>query len=269
MPFFSSRKFPKHVGIFDKLTGYSFGGGGSTSIRRKQNHQITNLCRNLYYNNLVEETSNKEPIIPKIVHLIWVGPKTPPPIFHECLESIRKHLSGWGCKIWTDKDVATLDLANQKFYDEETNYGAKSDILRYELLYKFGGVYLDIDMVVQKPLDALNNSYEFYTVLEPSNTSCILGNAIIASVPGHPILKNCIETLKDSHHYQGILDRTGPVHFQKSFYAVLKQSEFDKVIALPAAFFYPKLKKIGQEAFTAHHWANSWVVQKKCLNKIS
>ena len=260
MPFFSSRKFPKHVGIFDQLMGYST--GRSTSFARKQNHQITNLCRNLYYNNLVEETSNKEPIIPKIVHLIWVGPKTPPPIFHECLESIRKHLSEWECKIWTDKDVATLDLANQKFYDEETNYGAKSDILRYELLYKFGGVYLDIDMVVQKPLDELNNSYEFYTGLEPCNMSSIIGNAIIASVVGHPILQNCIETLKDHRHYKSILERTGPIHFQKSFYHVLKQSYFDKAIALPAIFFYPNLKKIGRETFTSHHWANSWVVSK-------
>lgn len=251
-------KKPNHAFMFDQLMGYS--GTQTTTFRKKQNHPCTIICRDLYSKNVVEKTENNESIIPKIVHIVWIGPKPAPAIFHECLASIGKHLSGWECKIWTDKDIPSLDLVNQEFYNEETNYGAKSDILRYELLYKFGGVYLDVDMIVQKPLDNLNNSYEFYTGLEPSNTDCILGNAIIASVPGHPILKDCIETIKDHRHFKNILERTGPLHFQKSFFKVLSQGDFKKIIALPAPFFYPNIKKIEPTAFTVHYWSHSWLV---------
>ncbi len=50
----------------------------------------------------------------------------------------------------------------------EENLGAKSDLLRYELLYQFGGVYIDIDVVLLQPLDILNHTYEFYTGLMPN-----------------------------------------------------------------------------------------------------
>lgn len=48
--------------------------------------------------------------------------------------------------LWTDEHVARLPLFNRAEYDKATNYGAKSDILRYELLYVYGGVYVDCDM---------------------------------------------------------------------------------------------------------------------------
>ena len=99
------------------------------------NHKITKLSRDIYENNK-ELKPQQRPIIPKIIHIIWVGPKTPPPVLTECLESIQKHMHQWECKLWTDKEVAQLTLENQQYYDEETNYGAKSDILRYELLYR-------------------------------------------------------------------------------------------------------------------------------------
>ena len=51
-----------------------------------------------------------------------------------------------GQALWTDEHVGRLRLFNQAAYDEATNYGTKSDVLRYELLYVYGGVYVDCDM---------------------------------------------------------------------------------------------------------------------------
>jgi mannosyltransferase OCH1-like enzyme len=217
---------------------------------------------------LTKRNSLKDPIIPKNVHIIWLGPKTPPTIFQKCLDSIKKHLPEWNCRIWTDKDIPDLNLHNKKFYDEESNYGAKSDILRYELLYKFGGVYLDVDMVVLKPLDILHHTYEFYAGLHPSNSEDVLGNAIIGSAPGHPILKHCIESIKDHRNRTWIISRTGPIHFEESFFAVASKQNFERVIALPASYLFPieqglrgKLDITGYlkpESFAVHCWANTW-----------
>ena len=236
----------------------------------KMNDPIIQLCKDLYFKNKLSSLDEKkDPIIPKRVHLIWVGPKTPPPIFNECLESIKKHLPTWECKVWRDEDVENLNLSNQKFYDEEKNYGAKSDILRYELLYNFGGLYLDIDMVVQKPLDILHHTYEFYVGLHPSSLPDIIGNAVIASVPGHPILKKCIESIKFHRNQESILHRTGPIFFQQIFFDLVIQNKFPRVIAFPASYFFPldpykdfgKKKKefVKTETFTVHYWANSWL----------
>ena len=42
-------------------------------------------------------------------------------------------------------DVKSIILKNKKAYSLAKNWGMKSDILRYEILQKFGGVYIDTD----------------------------------------------------------------------------------------------------------------------------
>ena len=235
---------------------------------------LINFCRSLYEkNNLNHLKPLKDPIIPKIVHIIWVGPKTPPPIFDKCLESIQKYLPGWECKVWRDEDIPALNLRNQKYYDEESNYGAKADILRYELLHMFGGVYLDVDFVLLQPLDILHHTYEFYTGMMPLGLKAIMTNGIIGAVPGHPILEYCIESIKSHRHPVSVLRRTGPIHFEQAFYKVAKRLTDERIIAFPRSFFFPlditnrrsnleQVKALTKpEAFAVHYWSGSWNVK--------
>lgn len=207
--------------------------------------------------------------IPKIIHQIWLG--SPMPEEFEVLQQswIEYHLDrGWIYKLWTDEDVAQLQLYNQEFYDATDNYGVKSDILRWELLYHFGGVYVDMDYECLHALDELHYTYDFYTALQPLDTSFIqLGAALVGSRTDHPILKHCIETIKDDWHHKGAPKKTGPVHFTKSFYACAGQ-DGNKDIAFPAFYFYPlgcqqqkydKSEWIKKGAFAVHWWAKSWM----------
>ena len=50
---------------------------------------------------------------------------------------------GWEFRLWTDADIEAFGLTNKRLYDETPNYGAKSDIARYEILYRIGGLYVD------------------------------------------------------------------------------------------------------------------------------
>lgn len=207
--------------------------------------------------------------IPKIIHQIWLGSPLPEE-FKILQESwINYHLDrGWSYKLWTDEDVANLELYNQEFYDATDNYGVKSDILRWELLYHFGGVYIDTDYECLKSLDELHYTYDFYTALQPLDTLFVqLGAALVGSRPGHPILEHCIETIRQDWHHKGAPKKTGPVHFSKSFYAVAGKNG-SKDIAFPAFYFYPlgcrqvidkRDEWIAQGAFAVHWWAKSWM----------
>src|SRR6185437_8027044 len=83
-------------------------------------------------------------------------------------------------------DLPFLELQNQKFFDLSNNWGEKADIMRYEILYQFGGVYGDIDFICFKPLDILCQ-YDVWASLE--TISCAHGagvnNAIIGATLGH------------------------------------------------------------------------------------
>lgn len=228
-------------------------------------------CRQLYNKNNPDKVTVDETLkIPKIIHQVWIGGTQVPGVFEPFMQSwVDKHLGrGWVYKLWTDADVAQLKLYNQSYYDTSDNVGVKSDILKWEIVYRYGGVYIDTDFECLQPLDPLHYQYDFYTALQPLDTSFAqLGAAIFGAKPGHPILKHCIETIKDSWHRQGAPAKTGPIHFSKSFYLTAGQNNSID-IAFPAYYFYPQGCRettlsydrwIAQGSYAIHHWSKSWM----------
>jgi mannosyltransferase OCH1-like enzyme len=220
-------------------------------------------------NNFSAIQPDAELKIPKIIHQIWLGSPIPESFIDLQQSWIEAHLGrGWSYKLWTDEDVTNMQLYNQEFYDATDNYGVKSDILRWEILYKYGGVYVDMDFECLRELDNFHYAYDFYTGIQPLDTLFVqLGAALVGSRPGHPILQHCIETIKNDWHLQGAPRKTGPVHFTKSFYACANRND-NKDIALPAIYFYPlgcrdtKENRNGwrkQGSYAVHWWAKSWM----------
>jgi len=226
-------------------------------------------------NNLTQVKPSKEPKIPKIIHVIWLNGKIDDVGFPEDLKKyiitwIEKHQgNGWKFKLWTDADVAQITLDNQDLYDEATNYGVKSDILKYEIIYRYGGVYVDVDFECLKKLDLLHHCYDFYVGIQPLDTQYLqLGAALFAAKPGHPILKHTIDTMpKNYRTHKGAPARTGPIHFTRAFFASADKTDSID-IAFPASYFYPfggyekdpdrqKWEQLG--AFAIHWWGKTWM----------
>src|SRR5271157_4561121 len=92
------------------------------------------------YNNF----EYKEDKIPKIIHQIWLGGDLPKKYF-KLIETFKKFNPDWIHMLWTDENIKDLDLINKEIFDKQINMGSKSDILRYEILKKYGGIYFDTD----------------------------------------------------------------------------------------------------------------------------
>jgi mannosyltransferase OCH1-like enzyme len=88
-------------------------------------------------------------MIPKIIHQIWIGPKKRPDIW---MDTFRKFCEEFEYEyvLWDDQKVSEMQMENKYFYDHEQSYNGKSDILRYEILYQYGGTYIDADSVLLK-----------------------------------------------------------------------------------------------------------------------
>jgi Mannosyltransferase OCH1 and related enzymes len=208
-------------------------------------------------------------IIPKIIHQIWIGSPLPE-VFKKYMETWQELHPDWQYVLWTDEKVEKelFPLYNQKFYDESDSMGVKSDLLKWEIIYRFGGVYADVDFECLQPLDRLHYTYDFYTAYQPLDAFFVqLGAALYAGYPRHPILKHCIETIKDDWHHKGAPKKSGPCHFSKSFLAIAGQYG-RRDIAFPAFYFYPQgsterdLKYdewVEKGAYAIHHWAKSWM----------
>lgn len=114
-----------------------------------------NFFRKIYESKVTLERMH-EYLVPKKIHQIWIGQKPLPEATKEYQKTFAKHHPDWEYRLWTDKDIENLELINKELYDKAPNPGEKSDILRLELLYKFGGVYLDTDCELVQPLDELH-----------------------------------------------------------------------------------------------------------------
>ncbi len=274
--------------------------GYTLSTYPKKAIELFNFFKELYQHNIHKILSTDQPRIPHIIHMVWIGGEFPE-IYHDFRKSWFEHHPAWTHIFWTDNpanykfgnlvsnvntlkedllngmyagqaiviDTHNLKLHNQTFYDQVSNLGEKSDILKYELVYMFGGVYIDIDFECKKPLDILHQSFDFYVGIQPLNESLALGAALFAGVPGNSILKTTIETIKNDRSKKGLIERTGPIHFTRSFWHAAQHIK-EIVIAFPATYFYPvrldqknlsqeqKESLIKPESFAVHHWAGSW-----------
>jgi len=249
--------------------------------RIAQNHDalsVYNTFAQMYAQNyqLLQHTAKLK--IPKIIHQIWLGSEMPAEYL--CLmRSWQKHHPDWEYILWTDDMIEALNLTNQDLYDTAINYGERSDIARYEILYRFGGLYADTDFECVQSFDALHKSFDLYAGIElPGMASflstIILSNGIIGSKPGHPILKECITALRTKKNAQDILQRTGALVFMEQFLCHANIHGTDD-IALPALYLYPIDKKTKDPAtiasciqpytYAIHHWAGSWILKERAF----
>jgi len=93
-----------------------------------------------------------------------------------------------------DQFMKEFDVRAWKAYRRIIPGAFKADLWRYCVLYKYGGIYADIDTVCLGKIDEfLNETTEFVTPIDLDNT--LLYNSFIAAAPGSKILKDCIDTI--------------------------------------------------------------------------
>lgn len=228
----------------------------------------------LYDQHIIKNLElSKEPRIPKIIHQIWIGSPLPEQ-YKKLQKTWKKHHPDWQYILWTDKEIRKLNLFNMDKYNFAINYGEKSDIARFELLYRFGGVYVDTDFECLQPFDILHHACDFYTSVA-YDKECLMYSAVIACKPGHPIIKKCIEDLRlitsNTNDPHQILERTGPFYLTRCIKQSLP-SITDRSVIFPITYFYPwpgeyrfqnsraEIKRwFKPESFAVHHWNCSWM----------
>jgi hypothetical protein len=179
-----------------------------------------NFLRSLYVENShcldeCDDKNKKPPKIPLIIHQFWIG-KPMPNKYKKWQRKWHKMHPNWKLICWNNELISKFfpnGLYNQKLYDEaiETKfYCMASDIVRYEVVYKFGGLYTDSDIEPFRKFDHLHCNYDFYCGLEPmENKIFVCNNGIYASKPGHPILHGIMESGKAFESKDILMDYPG------------------------------------------------------------
>lgn len=114
-----------------------------------------------------------------------------------------------------------------KLYSSLTIGAAKADFFRYAVLYKYGGVYLDIDSYVKTPFDDFLNADEEAIVSHEGNPGLYCQWALISN-KNHPFMERTLELILDNirtHRYPNdVHSTTGPTVYTKAVNEILKEN---------------------------------------------
>jgi len=154
--------------------------------------------------------------IPKIIHILYFGETDFYNFHHRCLHSMLQYMPNYEIRIYNAKEpvgnVYWDDIKKQPrisihkmdppvFYDgfELKHFQYKADVVRLELLYKHGGVYLDLDMLITRPFDnVFASGHSFYISEERANGAGdgALINAFLAAKPKNGFIQLWLNEFK-------------------------------------------------------------------------
>jgi mannosyltransferase OCH1-like enzyme len=192
--------------------------------------------------------------IPKIFHQTYMD-KNLPPALAENRANIIAMNPGWECRLYDDHDIATFIRGQYgaavlaQFERISPEYGAaRADFFRYLLMYKVGGVYLDVKSAPTRPFDELirdddrfllsywNNKqgdeHEGYGLHADFGPEGELQQWMIIAAPGHPYMKAVIDAvLHNIANYLpglhgvgrfGVFALTGPITYTHAINRIIQ-----------------------------------------------
>lgn len=208
-------------------------------------------------------------MIPKIIHYCWFGGNPLGEKEQKILDSWEKYCPDYKIMAWNEE---TFDVENMGDYVKEAYEAEKwafvSDVARLYALKEYGGIYMDTDMQVIKPIDDLLQ-LDAFMGFEIETTIC---TGIIAAKPHHPTIERFYEDYADRHFLQedGSLDETTNViriteileenglELNNEKQEVLGITIFPRVYFSPKSYWTYEINDTD-ETYAIHQFSGSWL----------
>ncbi len=218
----------------------------------------------------IEKMSETEQQIPKIIHYFWFGNHELPMLEQKCINSWLKKCPDYEIKRWDESNYDISQNLYMKQAYEAQKWGFVPDYARLDILYRYGGIYLDTDVEVLKSFDSLLKLESFVGFESKNLVATGLG---IGARKSHPFIKRLMEDYKKREFLlkDNTYDMTSsPIIQTKTFkkYGLKLNNKIQKVMGvtiLPAECLSPDnnmVPHITSNTFTLHHFSGSWTSNK-------
>jgi len=147
--------------------------------------------------------------IPRIFHQVWVGPNPLPEEYAAYQQTWLRHHPDWEVRLWTE-DNLPRPLRRPEGAERLRVPSERSDILRLEVVWRFGGVYIDADLECLRSIEPLIRAADFFTGLNGSNLADF---HLFGAVAGHPIVERGLQNIRPTSSYYFQKTKTGPRFF--------------------------------------------------------
>jgi mannosyltransferase OCH1-like enzyme len=220
----------------------------------------------------IELRSNEQ--IPRIIHYCWFGGKPLPSLAKKCLKSWKKYLPDYKVICWDENsfDVYAHPFTKEAF--ESKKWAFITDYVRLYVLNEVGGVYMDSDVEVIKPIDEFLINSAFSSFESPY----LIPTGLMASSKQNIWIATLLKYYNNKH----FIDKDGNPELIPNT-NIITQISIDKfnlqisnsyqvlegdVHIFPSEYFCPmnwESRKIDptNNSYALHHFAGSWIEGKE------
>lgn len=158
--------------------------------------------------------------IPKIIMQTWKDHNIPLK-WKSSRDSIFTHMKDWKYVLMTDEDNRNFVEKHfpdfLSYYDNFEYNIQRVDAIRYMWLYVHGGIYMDLDFELLKPIDDFFKTDSDLYLVSSGNIPTYITNSFMASKPGSNIWLDVIEHMKKPSPFyrfgkhMRVMMTTGPI----------------------------------------------------------
>lgn len=204
-----------------------------------------------------------KPQIPKIIHFCWFGGRPKPDIVLKCIASWKKYMPDYVIHEWNETNFNVNSYPYTRGAYHSGMYAFVTDFVRLWALQSFGGIYMDADVEVLKPLD----KFLHHKAFTGHETDELMVTAVMGSVPHHPWIQHMMSYYEDRNFEA----------YQPNTVTITKQSQHlirghwnghrflkDDVVIYPVETFCPydhvNMKPTPTaNSYAIHHFAGTWL----------
>lgn len=206
---------------------------------------------------------SKECDIPRIIHYVWFGNNPKGKSVQKCIESWHKYCPEYKIIEWNESNYNIKK--NRYMYEahKAKKWAFASDYARYDIVYRYGGIYLDTDVELVSSMDELLCNQMFMGFLENRRVNSGLG---FGSVKGNPILKEMLQYYDGRSFYKknGEMDLRVCNHNETLVlvkHGLVRNGEeqqLDFVHIYPREYLNPVGENPTDKTVSVHHFSGSW-----------
>lgn len=209
-------------------------------------------------------------IIPKIIHYCWFGHTPLPSDAIKCIKSWKKYCPDYEIKQWDERnfDVSSNPYAYEAY--QAKRWAFVSDYARLKIIFDQGGIYLDTDVELLRPLDDLLCQGGFMGFQDDHLVASGLG---FGAPKGHPVIKALLQDYDNLSFIRpdGSMDTTPCPDRNTETLLRLGLMEntgimqnIQGIIIYPPEYFCPMNYYTGlmnktSNTYSIHHYASSWL----------
>ncbi|MBQ1564164.1 glycosyl transferase [Candidatus Saccharibacteria bacterium] len=207
--------------------------------------------------------------IPRKIHYVWLGDQPLPPKDEEYIKEWQRLNPDFEIRRWTEKDIDLKKYPLVKKALDEKQWAFAADIIRMYAVYKEGGIYLDTDIELVKPLESLLK-YKAFACFE---SNFWFTTAVFGAEKHSPWIGKILKRYELGNVKQKINTNTylKTVHsssvYAKDYYDLQldgkKRVYNDEFLTLSSDYFCPKHYMTGEmhrtkNTMAIHHYASTW-----------